>query len=133
MIGDLKFNFLAPSGKFVVSDSNDSSLVIEVLFGESSLLLTGDCNLDVLEGLVEEKRCYDIIKASHHGSSKSYRDNLYVDLDCKSVIFSVGYNNYGHPSEVIIEDLVEEEIGYYRTDRDKDIVIKMYENKIVIN
>lgn len=48
------------------------------------------------------------------------------------MVFSVGENSYGHPVQVIIDDLIVEGISYHRIDEAKNIGIKMYKNKFII-
>ena len=131
-IGQVEIQVIAPDGAAEIMDNNDTSIVLNLKYGESEILLTGDCSLSVLEELVNNNKKIDIIKAPHHGSIKSYKEGLYSDLGARCVVFSVGKNSYGHPGKEIIEDLESERIKYYRTDQQKDIKIKLYKNKFII-
>jgi competence protein ComEC len=132
-LGDISIEIINPIHNLKDADPNSSSIVLSLEYGESSILLTGDCDLDILESLVKKRQYYDIIKAPHHGSINSYRAGIYRDLKTKSVIFSVGKNRYGHPAKAIIKELENDDILYYRTDRDLDLVVTMKKLLIDIN
>lgn len=132
-LGEISIDIINPDNRVNTTNSNTSSIVFSLEYGESSVLLTGDCDLDVLDDLVKERIDFDIIKAPHHGSVKSFRSGIYSELKAKSVIFSVGKNKYGHPSKEILAELEKEDILYYRTDRDLDVVVTLKKYKIDIN
>lgn len=132
-LDDISIEIINPINNNKNEDSNTSSIVLGLEYGESSLLLTGDCDLDILEKLANKRKYYDIIKAPHHGSINSYRSGIYRDLKAKSVIFSVGKNKYGHPAKNIIKDLENDDILYYRTDKDLDLVVTLKKIRIDIN
>lgn len=131
--GEIVIEILNPPGGESKLDENGSSIVISFQYGNSSVLLTGDCDLELLEELVDDKRTFDIVKAPHHGSQSSFRKGIYEDLGAREVIFSVGPNLYGHPSKKILKDLTEEAINIYRTDLDKEIEVALRKNLIKIN
>jgi len=133
ILGDINIDILNPLKLDDKLDSNETSIVLNLTYGNSNILLTADCGIDVLERLALDNYNFDIIKAPHHGSKYSYRENIYSQLKAKSVIFSVGKNLYGHPSKEIITDLNLDKIDYYRTDNDKDIIIRLKNNKVYIN
>lgn len=54
-IGDVLFEFLAPDLEQSVANSNQASIVLKIYYEENTLLLTGDYEVEVLEGLVEKK------------------------------------------------------------------------------
>ncbi len=114
-------------------DSNTASIVLSINYGNSNILLTADCDLEVLERLAFEDYSFDIVKAPHHGSINSFQKNIYNQLKTKCVIFSVGKNLYGHPSSEIIDNLKLNDIDFYRTDFDKDVVINLKKNEVDIN
>jgi competence protein ComEC len=132
-LGDMSIEIINPIHNIKDEDTNASSVVLSLEYGESNILLTGDCDLAVLESLAKKSLYYDIIKAPHHGSINSYRSGIYSDLKAKGVIFSVGKNKYGHPSKNIIKELEKDNILYYRTDRDLDLVVTLKKLRIDIN
>ncbi|KAF0091523.1 MAG: competence protein ComEC [Fusobacteria bacterium] len=132
-LGDIVIDIINPDNRDNNEDSNASSIVLSLEYGESSILLTGDCDLEILDSLAMDRLDYDIIKAPHHGSKNSYRTGIYSDLKAKSVIFSVGENKYGHPSKDIVAELEKNDIKYYRNDRDLDVVVTLKKYLIDIN
>lgn len=132
-LGDTVIDIINPDNRDNNEDPNTSSIVLKLEYGKSSLLLTGDCDLAILDRLAKERLDFDIIKAPHHGSINSFREGIYSDLKAKSVIFSVGRNKYGHPSKEIVAELEKNEIIYYRTDRDLDVVVTLKKYLIDIN
>jgi competence protein ComEC len=132
-IGDIVLEIINPAFRNNNVNSNTSSIVLSLEYGESSVLLTGDCDLEILDSLAIKNLDYDVIKAPHHGSINSFRSGIYSDLKVKSVIFSVGKNKYGHPSKEIVAELERNDIIYYRTDRDLDVVVSLKKYQIDIN
>lgn len=132
-IGDISIDIVNPIHNSKNEDPNASSIVLVLEYGKSNILLTGDCDLNTLESLTKKGLYFDIVKAPHHGSIKSYVSGLYRELKVKSVIFSVGKNNYGHPAESILEELKNDNITYYRTDRNLDLVVTLKKSRIDIN
>ena len=89
-------------------DLNDDSIVIRVVFGNTSFLLTGDATRiaeeDMLNsGLVLDS---DVLKVGHHGS---YTSSSYVflrEVMPKYAVITCGENNnYGHPHKEVISRL----------------------------
>lgn len=115
---------------------NDNSVVIKLIAGEDSLLLTGD-----IEKKIENKLLYsksdisaDYLKLAHHGSKTSTSEVFLDAVSPAAVFIEVGDNYYGHPSEQVLARLEERGIKYYRTDKDGDTHLIMgQENIIEIN
>lgn len=132
-LDDISINIINPYRNTKAADPNTSSIVLALEYGDSNILLTGDCNLDILDNLVKKRLSFDVVKAPHHGSINSYRAGIYRELKARSVIFSVGKNRYGHPDKKIINDLKKDDISYYRTDSDLDLVVTLKKSRIDIN
>lgn len=80
---------------------NESSVVLRVVMGEFSVLLTGDLDekaeLALMEMGVLEKST--VLKVGHHGSKSSSGQKFLETLKPDLAIVSVGEKNtYGHPS-----------------------------------
>ena len=99
-------------------DSNDGSIVSKLVYGETSVLLTGDAT-KLTEGLVvagNDLHGIDILKIGHHGSKTSTGLSLLEESRPDMAIISAGENNrYGHPDELTIEILTEMQIPYLVT------------------
>ena len=66
--------------------------------------------------------------AGHHGSRYS---NSFELVDCvrpETVIVSVGYNSYGHPSEDALSRLAITGAEVYRTDLNGNVTVRIDDN-----
>lgn len=88
-------------------ERNDSSTVIQFVYGDIEILLTGDAGRMVEEYLVYEYGPYlqsEILKAGHHGSRTSSSSLFFEFVQPEYVIISAGENNsYGHPHQEVVE------------------------------
>jgi competence protein ComEC len=85
---------------------NDDSLVMEVVFGDVSLLLTGDIGREVERQLAARPRRAPlrIVKVPHHGSLTSSSWEFLSAIRPDVAVFSVGRRNrYGHPAPEVVE------------------------------
>lgn len=102
------------------SDSNDSSIVVMVEYGEASFIFTGDISSDIERKLVSEYgsglEC-DVIKVAHHGSRySSCKEFLNACSSSYGVICVGAGNSYGHPTSQALSRLSSAGITVYRTD-----------------
>ena len=72
----------------------------------------------------------DILKVAHHGSRYSSSQAFIDEVEPLIAVIQVGRNNYGHPSQSVIEKLESSGIIVYRTDLDGAVGIKAEEEKI---
>ncbi len=102
------------------SRKNDTSLVMYYDHGEgNSLLLTGDLEEKGVEKLLSAglPGPVSLLKLPHHGSRFSATDQLIDQLQPKSCLVSVGYQNRYHlPDRSVVGYLQEKNIPLYRTD-----------------
>lgn len=87
---------------FKITETNDISIVAKLIYGDTSVMLTGDAPKIVESQLVSTDGDYlksSILKAGHHGS-KTSTSRAFVDIvDPSYAIISAGLNNrYGHPN-----------------------------------
>jgi competence protein ComEC len=106
---------------------NDDSVVIEVVYGDVALLLTGDVGSDVERSvtphLIHAKR--RILKVAHHGSRTSTSQQLLDAWQPQIALVSSGRGNtFGHPAPDVIDRLDAAGVKVYRTDRDGEITIE---------
>ena len=87
--------------------ANDASVVLQIVFGEHSFLLTGDSPSKIEEYLVSldgSLLASDVLKAGHHGSRTSSAAAFVGFVDPQYVVFSRGCDNgYGHPHQDVID------------------------------
>ena len=95
-------------------ESNEGSIVARFTFGTTDFLLTGD--LPHEEDFLGDIEPVEVLKAAHHGSASSTSDVWLDMVQPKEVILSVGENNYGHPSSIVLERLAQRNIVALRTD-----------------
>ena len=113
-------------------DPNDISGILTFTQNDTTIYLTGDAPAWVLEELqTKHKISPDIFKMAHHGSKTSINRSLLLSINPKIAIISCGKSNrYKHPSGETLKLLVENNIKYYRTDNDGEVVFKLRKNKI---
>ena len=126
-LGPITHTVMAPTEDF--NDPNEMSVVIKSVYGETSLLLTGDAEHKSEEAMLEEytrgELDVDILKAGHHGSSTSTTKEFFDEVTPEVALISCGEGNkYGHPHEETLDRFEEAEIEVYRTDIHGTIVIK---------
>ncbi|MCG2687578.1 MBL fold metallo-hydrolase [Candidatus Parcubacteria bacterium] len=120
---DVKLEVLWPNtsleGK-IFDDPNDGSIVLLLTCFNSRILLTGDLGSDQLEQIINYVGDIDVLKVGHHGSSASSSDKFLQAIDPEVAIISVGENDYGHPSQIVLDRLESEDAVIYRTDINGD-------------
>ena len=104
-------------------DENLNSLIFMIHDRGVRTLITGDITAEGEAMLVAQykgtdKLQADVLKIAHHGSAYSTSDAFVEAVNPKMAVISVGRNNYGHPSEIIIEKLEKQGIMVFRTDLD---------------
>lgn len=89
----------SPGGEYIYN-ANDSSVVLKLIYGENSLLLTGDAeSAEEKEILLSDMDLRaDIIKAAHHGSRTSSGEDFLRAVGAGQAVISSGLDNsYDHP------------------------------------
>ena len=90
------------------------------------MLVTGDLPLKMEQALLarEDIGKLDVFIAGHHGSESSTGEGLLAALRPDTVVISVGYNSYGHPTQEVLSRLEAAGCDVYRTDRDGAVTIR---------
>jgi len=107
-------------------DSNNTSIVGKLVFGDISFLFTGDIYKEVEKELIDRGVDVDsdILKISHHGSKTSTSEEFLKEVSPEIAVISVGKNNsYKHPHQEVLEVLEKYGINVLRTDEQGDIKI----------
>lgn len=112
----------------VEGEENEDSLVLDVRYerdGQSaSVLLTGDAEAEVLEGVVSEVGDIDVLKMGHHGSRASVSPEMLVRLDPEVAVASAGADNpYGHPDPKAVEQVYAAGAYFFCTAESGDVTI----------
>ncbi len=107
-------------------DSNETSIVSRLVFGEKSFLFTGDIRKSEEKALLEQRANLDsdILKVSHHGSKTSSSKEFVEKVSPEIAVISLGKeNSYGHPHQEVLDILEDYGIKILRTDQNGDIKI----------
>jgi competence protein ComEC len=105
---------------------NDDSVVIEVVYGDVALLLTGDIGADVERAIAPRlvPARVRILKVAHHGSRTSTSRELLDAWRPQIALISCGRGNpFGHPAPDVIARLEAIGARIYRTDLDGEITV----------
>lgn len=125
LLGDASVTVLGPVKEY--EETNDTSIVLRIVYGNTSFLFTGDmestAELDLIESGAILKST--LLKVGHHGSSTSTSYRFLREVAPQYGVISVGTgNSYGHPHEVVMSRLRDADVTLYRTDLQGDIVCK---------
>jgi len=107
-------------------DSNETSIVSRLVFGENSFLFTGDIRKSEEKEILEQRTNLDsdILKVSHHGSKTSSSKEFIEKVLPEIAVISAGKgNSYGHPHQEVLDILEDYGIKILRTDQNGDIKI----------
>lgn len=118
-LGDAQVTVLGPTG--TCSEVNDTSLVLDIAFGDTRFLFTGDMELaaetDMLDYWGEAIPDADVLKVAHHGSDTSTGYRFLRQTAPEYAILSVGSGNpYGHPHESVLSRLQDADCTILSTD-----------------
>lgn len=116
-LGSAQVTVLGPVQAY--SETNNTSLVLRVDFGETSFLFTGDmeraAEADLLEAGTDLSAT--VLKVGHHGSDTSTSYPFLREVMPAYAVVSVGEgNSYGHPSADTLSRLYDAGTTVYRTD-----------------
>ncbi len=104
------------------ADRNNNSVVLRLVYGETSVLLAADIEAEAEGRLVRSGLALEstVLKAAHHGSRTSSTAAFLAKVDPVLAVVSAGADNrYGHPHREV-EARLTETVGddlLYRTDR----------------
>jgi competence protein ComEC len=116
-------------------DLNDYSIVIQLLYGNTSFLFTGDAQADSEKEILAKGYTLqsDVLKVGHHGSSSSTSPEFLKAVSPRYAIISVGKDNdYGHPHRETLDKLNASGINIFRTDLNGSITFNSDGGKLTI-
>lgn len=124
-LGGAEITVLHPAPDFESDDYNEWSLVLQVEYAGTTLLLTGDQEQKVEKKLIPMERV-DILQVGHHGSNTSSGQAFLENIAPDVALISVGADNsYGHPHQKALQRLRETGAEIYRTDLNGNIVVQV--------
>ncbi len=119
---------LAPEGGKFNSDPNQHSVVLEVIYGETEFLFTGDAGEDQEERLLENYADLvdtDVLKVGHHGSKTSSGFELMeVTTPELAVVSLARQNKFRHPHAEAVKRVSQFSDSLMFTSRDRAIILK---------
>ena len=134
-LGDAKFTVLAPKKPenstdegtaLNSSEENNQSICVLLANGDNKVLFTGDAEQEEERYLIESGRDIraDVYLVGHHGSSSSSSELLLDAVRPKYAVISCGTgNDYGHPTQEVLDRLWDKDVSVFRTDEQGNIIM----------
>ena len=133
LFGQAEATVLGPVKSY--AETNNTSLVLMVRYGDSRFLFTGDMETDAEADLLDSGADLkaDVLKAGHHGSDTSTSYRFLYECAPEHTVISVGTNNkYGHPGAETLSRLQDADTAIYRTDRLGTVIAHSDGNQITV-
>ena len=118
--------FYAGSPRGELSNQNSDSLVFKIESDNTSLLFTGDIEMEAEDNLLHLGKWLesDIIKVPHHGSSTSNSGEFIRAVSPNTAVVSAGRNNpFKHPHQETLRRYKDAGVRLLRTDADGAVTI----------
>ncbi|MDD4358206.1 MAG: ComEC/Rec2 family competence protein [Candidatus Pacebacteria bacterium] len=124
LVGDAEFEVYNPIIDVNnIGDLNDTSIVMKLIYGDSSFLLMGDLSINFEDDLIQKFNLRsDVLKVGHHGSKYSTGQEFLNEVSPNCAVIQVGKNSYGHPDKSVIELFNENNVKILRTDTEGDVI-----------
>lgn len=109
------------------SDTNDTSIILRIDYGQTSFLFTGDAEREAEQAALSAgvDLSATVLKVGHHGSDTSTTYPFLREIMPQYAVISVGEDNtYGHPTEDTLSRLRDADARVFRTDMQGDIFCK---------
>lgn len=106
------------------SDTNNTSIILRIDYGETSFLFTGDAEREAEQAVLNKgvDLSATVLKIGHHGSDTSTGYVFLREIMPQYAVISVGNgNSYGHPTEEALSRLRDADVKVFRTDMQGDI------------
>ncbi|MGF0008560.1 MBL fold metallo-hydrolase [Eubacteriales bacterium SGI.150] len=122
-LGSASVTILGPQRSY--EDTNDTSIVMKVVYGKTSFLFTGDAERTAEADILDAG--YDlsatVLKVGHHGSDTSTSYPFLREIMPEYAVIQVGKgNSYGHPTEDTLSKLRDADVKVYRNDLQGTII-----------
>ncbi len=118
----------SPTGDESKLESNTASIVLRVVYGSTSFMLSGDAPSEIEDYLVKTYGTQldsDVLKLGHHGSKTSTSDLWLEAVTPKYSVVSAGIDNrYGHPNQDVMQRVFKRNILTSHTGTDGTITFQ---------
>lgn len=125
---EIFLHILHPMSVDVQDDTNDSSVVAQLVYRDATALLTGDASVDIEYELARRYGAAlksSILKLGHHGSYTSTSDIFLGFVKPEYVVISRGCDNeYGHPHREVTERISQHQLQSFDTCKDGSITFE---------
>jgi competence protein ComEC len=114
------------------NNENDNSILLRLIYGNTSMLFTGDCEGECEEELLAQQTELgsDVLKIGHHASRTSSSDDFLEEVDADYYIISADKNRsakdgYYHPRKEVLSRIYDFGGGgkTFRTDLDGTVTV----------
>jgi competence protein ComEC len=119
-LGGAQITVLGPVKSY--AETNDTSIVLKVVYGDTSFLFTGDMEKEAENDMLDywdndDLFRVDVLKVGHHGSDTSTGYRFLNAVMPPYGIIPVGTDNsYGHPHKEPMQRLKQAGVSTFRTD-----------------
>jgi len=127
--GNARIYILNNEGNIITKDfsSNNKSGLIKIVYGNTSILFTGDLETSGEEYYSDYYRDFlksDILKVGHHGSKTGTSEKFLRFVKPAISLVSAGkYNRYKHPAKIILQRLKQHHSKIFRTDESGAVLL----------
>lgn len=121
--GNIILKVIAPLEQF--SDINNNSLVIKLIYKNSSYLFTGDIEVKAQKSLLKNgvDLSADVIKVPHHGRASSFYEEFMKSVNAKTAVISCGSTEKFYVSNNLLQFAQANNISIYRTDINGNVTV----------
>jgi competence protein ComEC len=110
------------------NSANHESVVVRVLYGTQSILLTGDIEAEAEHAILASGQDIhaDFLQVAHHGSRSSTVQEFLNAVNPKMAIISVGKDNqFNHPHTEVVQRLLAKNIPIWNTAEDGNFSLEL--------
>ncbi len=126
-LGGLRIAAMTADRTFKHGTDNNASIVLRVVAGRRTVLLTGDIEREAEASLAAAFNLRaDILKVAHHGSRTSSTELLLAAVQPRLALISCGRGNlFGHPHAAVLAALAVHHVRTLRTDLQGTIEVEL--------
>ena len=113
-LGNMSFNINGPEIVYTDDESNNSSLITSLFYGDRSFIFMGDAQNDRLKDFISgNSQKYDYVKIPYHGNYQKQLDNLMENIEPSYAVIT---SSEKEPEDSKMTGLLNDlNINYYLT------------------